>query len=139
MNDTKELICSIQENASIGKDTLAKLIKHCGDATLRNVLAEQFADYHKLIEEAERLTCGDGCQMKKVKRAPIFAGMCLNLAMDSTSTHIAEMVIQGSLMGFIEMKRQLRECSDADAAVRELAERLALTESANLRRMYDFI
>ena len=138
MSANKELLKAIHENASIGKDTLSRLIKRSRDANMRNAMAEQFATYHEVVVEAEKLMSGNGeFYGRRIPRAPIFASMFANLSIDSTSTHMAEMLLRGSIMGLIDIKRQLREHEGADQNIRELGEKLLMGEANNIRQMYD--
>ncbi|MEG1548596.1 MAG: hypothetical protein RR232_01315 [Clostridia bacterium] len=140
METNKELLHTIYENAAIGKQTLGRLIKKSKDATFRNVMAEQFAEYQKLLCEAENLrNIFETSSVAHIPRTPIFASLYLNTALDATSSHMAEMVIQGSTMGIIDMRRQLRELSGADTAVISLGEKLLLIEENNIRQMYNYV
>lgn len=129
-------------SAELARDITGRLIRRCGDANLRSVLAEQFAEYHSILMEAENAIIQSaeapdsyGATMRK----PIYCGMCLNLMIDSTNSHIAEMIIEGSVMGLVDTARSLNKHKEACLASRALAERLRTVEEANIRRLLTFL
>ena len=136
--ETRELLKAVVENAAIGKQTLCKLIKRSDDPVMRNTLARQFAEYHAICTEADQML-GDAKSGARIPRAPIFASLAVNLGMDATSTHMAEMVVQGSVMGMIDIKRQLRELPNAHPAVVDLAKRLLATEQSNQQEILEYV
>lgn len=58
-------------------------------------------------------------------------GLKLNTLIDSTSSHLAEMLMQGYVMGITDMARAGREFAADDKDVLMLAERLIRLEDAN--------
>nr|HPK16886.1 hypothetical protein [Clostridia bacterium] len=99
MDHDIELLNEIYRNAELSKDILGRLIKICKDATFRCVMASQFAEYHAILLEAEERIAGMGeapDAYNMVLRRPIYCGMYLNARIDSTSSHLAEMLVQGS-------------------------------------------
>ena len=141
MEQNQELLEAIHENARISKLTLGQLIKRSKDAAFRNVMAAQFAEYHNIVADAEQLAHRYAIELTGVcmEKAPIHAGLCLNVAIDHTSSHMAEMIMQGSVMGIIDVKRKAREYPDAAEEIHEIAKRLLQTEENNLRQMCELL
>ena len=139
MEQNQELLTEVYENALIGKETLGRLIKRSKDANFRNVMADQFAEYHNVLTDAEQLGQQFSIPLRPARapKAPIHASMCLNLAVDQTSSHMAEMILQGSMLGIIDLTRALRACPDAAEEIRALADRLLKTEENHTRQMYE--
>ncbi len=142
MNQTEELLREIYKNAELAKEILGKLIKLCKDASFRNVLADQFAEYHSVIMEAgERLTVM-GVSPKGVcsaARRPIYAGVCFNARIDNTPSHLAEMLIQGGTLGLVDAARAINGSEGAEKSAIALAERLRTAEEANIRQLLKFV
>ena len=63
----------------------------------------------------------------------------MNTMIDKTSSHLAEMMMQGSNMGIIEITQKLREYGDADGAVLALGQKLLKTEERNLEQLKKFL
>jgi hypothetical protein len=54
-------------------------------------------------------------------------------------SHIAEMMIQGSTMGIIDITKNLKEYADADKDISALANRLLKFEQQNIEEMKKFL
>ncbi|MEA5060323.1 MAG: hypothetical protein EOM66_10740 [Clostridia bacterium] len=139
MDHNTKLLQSIYENATMGKISLGRLIKRCEDANFRQVMADQFAEYHEIQDEVEKLFKSTYLEPKQPILTPLKKHICLNLAIDRSSTHMAEMLMHGSLLGIVDIARERRECNAASEESRELATRLLITEENNLRRLQKFL
>ena len=141
MEHNAELIKEVFQNSEMSKDVLNRLIKICDDANLRAALADEFAQYHEIMCEASKVGDERNIQLKPRSRCKnaIFSGISLNAMIDKTSSHLAEMVVQGSTMGIIDMTRAVKEFSGADENVVKLAEKLLETEKNNVEKMLEFV
>ena len=142
MNIDIKLYNEIYSNAELARDITGRLIRRCRDASLRKAMADQFAEYHAILLEAgEALAKAAEApeEYSRMMRYPIYCGMRMNLAADSTSSHIAEMLVQGSAMGLIDIARALNAFQEAELGARALAERLQGAEEGNIRRLLAFL
>jgi hypothetical protein len=142
MDHDNELLNEIYRNAELSKDIIGRLIKICKDASFRCVMASQFAEYHAILLEAEERIVGRGeapDAYNMILRRPIYCGMYINLKIDSTSSHLAEMLVQGSAMALIEIARAQNQYDEAEKSTRALAERLRTAEEANIRQPLSFV
>ena len=53
MNDTAKICREISDSADMGKLALSRLIKRCRDASFCSVMADMFANYHELYNDAQ--------------------------------------------------------------------------------------
>lgn len=142
MDHNGELLESIYEGAEIGRDVLGRMIRWCEDANFRHFMAEQFAAYHKILMEAERLMLSMGKIPRPASRAarlPIFMGMRMNLRIDKTSSHMAEMLMQGTLMGAVDILRDMRRYKDAQEDTLSLARQLLETEDHHMQTLRQYL
>lgn len=142
MDHDNELLNEIYRNAELSKDILGRLIKICRDASFRCVMASQFAEYHAILLEAEERIAAKGeapDAYNMILRRPIYCGMYINAKIDSTSSHLAEMLIQGSAMGLVEIAQGQNRFDEAEKSTRALAERLRTAEEANIRQLLSFV
>lgn len=138
----KELLESIYKTAELGRDILGKLIKTCDDSNFRFAMATEFAEYLAIIDDAKAHAERSGQSLEPNKRktkSAVHSALKLNVMIDKTSSHLAEMLVQGSTMGVIEIKRSLRENAQADEEVVGLGERLLQTEQNNIRSMLEYV
>ena len=139
MDPNAKLLQDIYENATMGKVSLGQLIKRCEDANFRKAMADQFAEYHEAQTEAQRLLKATHLEPAPPPLFPLKAHMRFNLRLDSTPSHMAEMLMQGSLLGIIDLSRSLREYAQAGEQARSLGARLLRTEENNLRRLQPYL
>ncbi len=57
-----------------------------------------------------------------MKKAMLWGSVQMNTLMDSSPTHIAEMMINGTTMGIVDMTKKLNQLDEADAGAKKLAE-----------------
>ena len=141
MEHTFELVKTVYQNAEMSKEILARMIKICNDSNLRASLAEEFAQYHEVTAQAKAIIDEHGYNIRTNHsgKSASLAGITLNTMIDKTSTHLAEMMVQGSIMGVIDMKRALKDYTGADEKVRCLANKLYETEQNNVQKMLEFV
>lgn len=142
MNDTFELCREISEGADIGKTVLSRLIKRCKDASLRSVMADMFAAYHRIFTEAEELLdgrCKGCCGASKKQKKPIMVGLMLNTAVDATPSHLAEMLIQGCAMSLINISRAQNEFVRCDDEAKQLCTRALKNEQESIMNLLKFV
>ncbi|MCE5235192.1 MAG: hypothetical protein ABFC62_10045 [Clostridiaceae bacterium] len=145
--DTLDLIDQIYDNARFGKEMLAELIRESDDSGFRKAIAEQFASYHGILEEAQELfKCeADKGFHKKRKPAGVLGGLSarmalrMNLRIDKTSSHMAEMVMQGSVLNITDLASGMRTFAGAEDTAKELCRKFIALERENFSRMIDYL
>ena len=63
----------------------------------------------------------------------------LNTLADASTSHMAEMMINGTNMGIVEMTRQLNSAQNADPAARKLAEDFLHGEQLHLNHLKQYL
>ena len=141
MEHDYKLVKEVYQNAEMSKDIIGRLIRICDDSNFRAALAEEFAEYHEVTAQARAYMEEKGYPVRtnKFGKAASMSGIKFNTMIDKTSTHLAEMMVQGSTMGVIDMKRALKEYPGADECPKKLASKLFETEQKNVRRMLEFV
>ena len=74
-----------------------------------------------------------------MEKASTYMALKMNTLTDKTSSHMAEMLIQGSTMGSVDIQKQLNKYSEADTDVRRLGERLLKTEQRNIEQLQQYL
>lgn len=153
MQNTKtsvsEAAGQIYKNLKMGESALLDLLPKAENDRLRAEMIQHLEAYQQASERAKALLDE---RHEEAKEAGAFAklsakmGTMLNTAMDSTSSHIAEMIIEGSTMGITDHTRILHELERSDlnsepdlAAVRDLAKDVIALEEAQIEKMKVFL
>ena len=141
----EELFLSeIYKNAKMGADAIINLLPHVKEDAVRSLMTQQLDGYEKYAARAARHL---ECRGVTPKEENIFTrlgarvGMALNTMMDSTTSHIAQMMVEGSNMGITEMTKLLNSFEaqgNAPEAVR-LAREVVAFEEHNLEMMKRYL
>ncbi len=150
MQETKErtteesFLGAIYKNTKMGADSIINLLPHVKDDALRSVMTTQLDGYEKYAAKAEREMDVRGVRAKEenlVVRASAKMGMAFQTMMDSTTGHIAEMMVEGSNMGITDMTKLLNNydtCGCDSEAVR-IAREVVHFEEHNLEVLKRFL
>ncbi|MBO5327297.1 MAG: hypothetical protein J6A84_04160 [Clostridia bacterium] len=127
---TEELFLGeIYKNAKMGADSIINLLPHVKEDSLRSVMTMQLDGYEKYAARAAEALCKMGLEAKEeniITRFSARIGVAINTMIDSTASHIAEMMIEGSNMGVTDMTKLLNSqgprgaCKEATRLAREI-------------------
>ena len=142
MNKNVELLNCIFRNVQMGTDSVNTILPDVKDENMRNDLVVQLKEYGSLARRAEELLGEYGETAKDnniFKKAMTETMAKINSMTDSSSSHIAEMMINGATMGVIDMTKKLREYSTADPAVHALGEDVVKFEENTVTKMKNYL
>ena len=142
MEKEHQLLRSIHKNAEMGKTSIPQVLEVTKDPSLQSALRHQLAEYTDIAGKAADLLRRKGLEAEDLGPIQDFvSGMMVRAKTmtDRRNTHIAEMMIQGSTMGTIQMARQIHSCEAADGESMELANRLMRLEERNIEQMKHFL
>lgn len=144
-----ELYQEIYKNTKMGAESLTDLISHVDTGDLKTEMGVELAQYEALAHEAKQALFDMGVTAKEegiVTRVSAKAGVMMNTMLDATSSHIAQMVIEGSTMGTTDLYRKLNEYrSETDGKgsgsrkVTELAQRTIDFEEDCIKKMKAYL
>lgn len=135
MDANAELLNYIRQNAQMGQNTIHQLMDIAQDSAFKTLLTSQFEEYKKMFNTVEKRLKTMGMEVKDVSALnKISAYLMINMEtlMDKTPSHIAEMLIQGSTMGVIQITRKLKEYKNADEEIMYTGEHLLKLELMNI-------
>lgn len=142
MNSNTEFLNYIYQNAEMGKNTISQLINIVEDTTFKQTLESQLREYNEIfdmannkIEESQESSKSIG-GFSKLKTSTMIS---LNTITNKTPSYIAEMMVQGSTMGIIDVTKRLKEYDGADKDISALADRLLKFEQQNVDEMKSFL
>lgn len=142
MNQTQKLLQTIVENGRMGEDACDQLLKRTEDMELRKELMLEKQHYAAAARDAEARLCEQGLKPEPkgaMARMGLWMGMQLNTAVDQTSSHIADIVIQGLTMGVIELTKACNSFNEADAEAQGIASNLITKQQESIDRLKPFL
>lgn len=143
MPENTELLQFVHKNAEMGKGTIPKVLELVKEPKLRQVLSRQLTEYGDIAARAATAIRRRGGQPEDPGQlSEAMSGLALRAKTmgDRSPSHIAEMMIQGSTMGTVQMTRRIHGLKDrGDQEAIGLAEQLLKTEESNIQQLKGFL
>lgn len=132
-----ELLMDVIYGANMGASACRALMTKTDDAEMLGCLSAQLEQYNGLCADASAELTARGQQPPKctLGEKGLKLGVLINTLIDSSPSHIAEMLMQGSTMGIIDATRAKNRCAEADANVTGMAQHLIDIERGNMDAM----
>ena len=121
---TIQLLEALYKNVKMGADSIIDLMPKVSDKAMREELTCELEKYEGFAKEAKDMLADLGV---KPADEGIFAklgtkmSVAMNTLIDSTPSHIAEMMIQGGTMGITDATKLLREHENTSCSEEALA------------------
>ncbi len=142
MTDVKlnqEEINNIFQNANIALQSISNVLPECSCLKMREELQEEYEGYQKFIGDLTKYMQEKNYEQKDVnvmKKAMLFTSVKMNTLTDDSCSHIAEMMVKGTVMGITELKQLISRGKDQiDSEITEFAERLLRLEEEYEKRL----
>lgn len=142
MDQSYGLLQAIVENGRTGADACGQLLKKTEDAKLRDELMLEKQHYEQCARDAEKAIAQLGREPHPkgmAARMGMWMGMQINTMIDKTSTHVAEMLIEGATMGVVELTKAKNSFPDADAHAQGIASDLIVKQQEAIERLKGFL
>lgn len=142
MNNDLEFLNFISKNSEMGFSSIKDLYDEVNSEEFREILKKQKEKYEEIYNEASELIDNYDEEQKGVTSMEKFTSYIMikmNLLTDKSINHIAEMMIKGSNMGIIDIRKKLNTYKDIDKKVKKLGEKLLETEENNIEELKPFL
>ena len=110
-----QLLDDLYKNLKMGTTSTTDILGRVKDPDLRAEMTKTIDGFEGLASRASKLMIQAGITPKEENmftKAGAKIGMVMNTATDSTSEHLAEMMIQGLTMGVTELYRDIGEAEE---------------------------
>ena len=137
---TKEFLGDLYKNIKMGADSIVNIMPKVEDDALRQELTAQLNRYEEFAKEIggmiydeggtpeeEGMMAKMGAKLGTPEEEGMMAkmgaklGMAMNTMMDSTASHIAQMMIEGATMGITENTKLIREYENKHCSEKSLS------------------
>ncbi len=140
--ENKDLLDRIYKASNMGMEAAKALIPKVHNEPLREQIEFQEDNYKEMASMAKTMMRQDGRlpnDRSSYQKAMLRGAIKMHTLMDSTPGHIAEMMINGTTMGIIEMTKRLNEQDEADNGARDLAEKYLQNEQSNIEELKTYL
>lgn len=112
------------------------------DETMKEDLSTQYAEYGKILDKVNT-------QFEKYGEIPdeepmmdkmmSWTGVQMNTLTDKSSSHIAELMIQGNLMGMIEAQKLLNHSPEMEQDVKDILNEFITLQNNHIEKMKQYL
>ena len=139
-----QLLQDIYANVKMGSESIINLMPKVKDAEMKAFMVAQLDQYEKYAREARKKLEDKGAVAKEesaMTKMSAKMGMSMQTMIDSTTSHLAEMMVQGSTMDVTDLLQKVSafssypECGDALAFAKDIV----AFEERNVEKMKQFL
>ena len=141
MDNNEILLNELYKNTVMGGDALIDLMDKATDSGMRCEMTRELEKYREYSKRAASLLAERGLKPEEpgmMAKAGSKIGMTFNTMLDTTTSHIAEMMINGATMGIINIEKQLNSGEHSKEA-RALAEDVLKFEKSTAENLARFL
>ena len=135
-------INDVYKNAHIALQSISDLLPSVDGDGIKDELKEQYEGYEKAIGEISTFMAEQGLESKDInpfKKAMMWSGIKMNTMFDNSRTHIAEIMIKGTVMGITELTAMKNESDNLDDNVLKYLDDLLTLEEEYEQRLKKFL
>ena len=143
MNDyNQKAINDVYKNAHIALQSISDLLPAVVDDDIKTELKEQYEGYEKLIGEISSVMAENGVTPKDVnpfKKAMLWSSIKMKTMMNNSRNQVAEMMINGTVMGINELTAMKNEGQNLDDGVLNLLQKLLSLEEEYEQKLKTYL
>ncbi len=142
MKDSKDLLGSVLKTTQMGQVGIQALLKKTLGMNMQAALRSQLREYDRIEREAKAVATVRGWELQSLDpsaKAMADFSVRMQLAMGSSDSKAAAMMIRGNTRGMIKGIKNLHSAPPSDERVSILSQRLIDCEKANIVQMQEFL
>lgn len=143
MKQDRALLSYIHKNAAMGVQAIPQVLSLPQSGAMRRALNSQLEEYRRIAQSSREYAQRRGRRVSEPGAASrSMSAMMLRMQTltDKSTSRLAELMIQGSTMGTVQMTRRLNQYQGrADAEVLRLGRQLLKTEEQNIQQMKSYL
>lgn len=140
--DDKELLGGIYKLCETGMEATKTVMPKVTSKALKNELQEQYNDYSEAKSEAEQLLVREGIMPQEnsiFSKAAMWGSIQMNTLTESSADHIAEIMINGTTMGVVDLTKHIGACKNADDSTVNYAKEFIKKEETHIDNLKAFL
>lgn len=103
-----EVLSEIYRNAQLSLTSISDILPDTKDGRMRSEIEREYEEYKRISDKAEELAKSRGQELKDpgmMKKAMMWSGIKMETMADNSVQHIAEMMVQGTVMGITSLRQ----------------------------------
>ena len=132
----------LNKGACMGRDAIHFIMDKVEDEALKKELENQYAEYKKISDKISELypeySEDEPHKTTTMNKVMTWYGIEMKTLTDSTTSHLAELLMQGTNMGIIEGRRLLNQ-KDTDPKVHEIVSEYVDMQESAVEKLKEFL
>lgn len=140
-NDFK-VLNEIYKGLHMGMNSITNIMERIKDLDFRNEVKKEYEDYNNLaIEVEDILTKYNACieELPTKDKVIGWTSVKINTMIDDTTSHISEMLMQGTLMGIIEGVKLSNRFNDLDSETENIINKFVKLSEDNIQVLKKYL
>ncbi len=143
-NKDAEFLQDIYSNVKMGSDSIINLLPKIKDDDMKMFMTNQLDQYEKYAQDVKNQLVAQGVEPREVNPVSKLSakiGMEMKSFQDNTTSHMAEMMVQGSTMDVTDLLQKVsvyEKCPECKNSV-SLAKEIVAFEERNIEKMKEFL
>lgn len=139
-----ELLQDIYSNVKMGSESIINLLPKVKNDDMKTMMTCQLNQYEKYAKNVKDKLISEGIEPKEpnvMAKLGAKIGMEMKSMQDSTTSHMAEMMVQGSTMDVTDLLQKVsvyENCPECKNSV-SLAKEIVAFEEKNIEKMKEFL
>ena len=141
-NHNIKLLNEIYKNLKMGTQSIDIVLNSIKDSAIMKELSDESAQYLVFEKEALMLANSKDYNLKGnscIQKTQVWISVKLNLLSSSTTQHIAEMMLVGTMMGIIDLVKAMTNYDEADEEIKNFAEKVLDYERDRIDALFEFL
>lgn len=137
-----DLLEKTYQNASTGITAIEAVLNKVSNPELNNDLHKQMKDYKEIAGKSRDELRKNDTGVKDnsfMEKAMMKGNVKMNTLINTSDSHIAQMIIQGSTMGITQMTKLLHDNQNADGVSIQIANEFITKEQNNIEVMKKYL
>ena len=135
-------ITDVYKNAHIALQSISDLLPSVEDDDIKSELQDEYEGYEKLIGEISTFMAENDIEPKDInplKKAMLWSSIKMKTLFNNSRNQVAEMMINGTVMGINELTAMKNEQTNLDPGVLDLLEKLLKLEEEYDQRLKKYL
>lgn len=140
---SEEILAEIYRNTQLALQSIVDILPETEADDLKEEILREHEIYEQFAARASVLARNKGIELKEpnvFKKAMMWGSIKMNTLTDNTRAHIADMMIQGTVMGITSLKTSASEIGEyADEEIKTLLSDLIEAEEGFERKLKEYL
>ena len=140
---TEEALAEIYRNAQLALQSISNILPESEDMDVRKELTSQYEKYEHFSAQASILAKDMGMELKEpnpMKKMMMWGSIKMNTLTDNSRSHIADMMVQGTVMGVTSLRTTAGELSpEGNEKIIELLEEMIKAEEEFEKKWKEYL